>query len=157
VSRLLSIEGVALAQGLLTGGLDSHSIRTTPRSLIGHSLLPMTDSDSPPKKSPADRITPSRPSDSIGDRDLVDALALYLSVTRDRNDVRSAIATWRNDVINAGLQPETLLVHFKHILLGLTVAQQSTNYEERLSDRREMILMCIEEYFRGNPSSPESD
>ena len=45
------------------------------------------------------------------------------------------------------MQPEKLLIRFKRIMLGLTPAQQSADYYVLLEDRREMILMCIKEYF----------
>ena len=84
------------------------------------------------------------PSADAGD-ELVARLASYLVETRNADDVRRAIATWHHDAANAGLPPEQLLVRFKKVLLGMTPAQQAADYVKRLRDRRELILMCIEE------------
>jgi hypothetical protein len=79
---------------------------------------------------------------------LLGALANYLSASHDKDDIRRAINVWSHDAINAGLQPEQLLVVFKNILVQLTPRQRSIGYERWLAARREMIVMCIEEYWR---------
>jgi hypothetical protein len=85
---------------------------------------------------------------------LIGALANYLSDTHDKSEIRVAINAWRHDRVNAGLRPEQLLVEFKEILVDLSPGQYDRGYEQWLVDRREIILMCIEEYYRNDGDSP---
>jgi hypothetical protein len=93
------------------------------------------------------RVTDPNPSADAAD-ELIARLASYLVDTRNADDIRRAIATWQDDAVNAGLEVEQLLVQFKKVLLGMLPSQQSKNDVERLRDRRELILMCIEEFYR---------
>lgn len=77
---------------------------------------------------------------------LVQALSAYMTATRNKADIRRAIAVWRNDVMNAGLEPQTLLVEFKK-LLNQAVAAPAEPTNAHLVARREIILICIEEYY----------
>ena len=95
-----------------------------------------------PDKRPDSDVRPAR------DQTLLIALALYLGTTRNKSEVREAIHVWSHDVVNAGLQPERLLVDFKGLLDGMAVADRAPNILQRIADRREMITMCIEEYYR---------
>ena len=81
------------------------------------------------------------------DSRLIAALANYFGSARDKAGVRRAINAWRHDVVHTADEPERLLIQFKYILLGVTLAQESRTFDERMADRREVIRMCIEEYF----------
>lgn len=86
---------------------------------------------------------------SLGSSDslLVGALSNYLSQTRCEDDARRAINAWCHNVAHSGLLPERVLIEFKSVLLVLRPGQQSTDPDKRPVDRRQMITMCIEEYF----------
>lgn len=97
---------------------------------------------------------------SAADAKLIGALAEYLGSTRDKDHVRRAIKAWGHDIVRLGMRPERVLIQFKDILSNLTLAQQATDDDVRLADRREIILMCIEEYFSEAASGskpPEPD
>lgn len=79
---------------------------------------------------------------------LIAALASYLTDTRDPHAIRDAIAQWCDDVTRMNLQPQVLLIQFKQVFDELTSSEQSEDYETRLADRRDMILMCIQEFYR---------
>lgn len=79
---------------------------------------------------------------------LLAALATYLVETRDVEEIRAAISRWCRDVEQANMQPEVLLVQFKALLGRLEASEQSSDVEQRIRDRREMISMCIEEFYR---------
>ena len=79
---------------------------------------------------------------------LIAALESYLIHTRDANAIRSAIARWCNDVEQVSLEPQALLIQFKQVLDGLGSSEHSSRYEQWVDDRREMILMCIQEFYR---------
>lgn len=81
------------------------------------------------------------------DSELIDALASYLGYTRGEDDVRHAIRTWCRAVARPGVQPEQVLIRFKAILRELEPAQQPKDRDVRLTEGREIIAMCIEEYF----------
>jgi hypothetical protein len=78
---------------------------------------------------------------------LVEALAQYLKGARNPDEVRRAINLWRHDVTNQGLSPERILVTFKNILLGLSPPRGIADRDRWVVDQRDVILMCIEEYF----------
>ncbi|HEY4307670.1 MAG TPA: hypothetical protein VGM82_24560 [Gemmatimonadaceae bacterium] len=86
----------------------------------------------------------------MGDSDkaLLLALAHYLAETRDKDEIRRGVAAWRADAAQAGAEPQQLLVAFKNILLELSIDQQADSHEQRLADQRELIALCIEEYYR---------
>ena len=80
---------------------------------------------------------------------LMGALVKYVGPAHDKADVRRAINVWRHDAANAGLQPEKLLIQFKDVLRGVMPARGSRALDRWENDRREMIVMCIEEFFAG--------
>lgn len=98
----------------------------------------------------SDYSSPDSSSARIGpdtsDAPLVKAIESYAQ-TRDAAAVRAAIARWCNHVEQTSLEPQTVLIQFKHVLDRLGVTEQS-NYDQRVADRREMILMCIQEFYR---------
>lgn len=79
---------------------------------------------------------------------LVAALESYLMHTRDVDAIRAAIARWCSDVEQASLEPQALLVQFKQALDSFGSAEHPLRYEQWLDDRREIILMCIQEFYR---------
>ena len=91
------------------------------------------------------------------DTRLAGALAKQVGPSRDRDHVRSAISAWCRDVAGTRSKPEEILIQFKGILANLDRDRLSTDYEQRLEERREMIRMCIEEYFSGVRFTRTSD
>lgn len=106
----------------------------------------MTISQDPPRQRGA-AIGPATGADASVSA-LIDALTAYLVDRRDPVAMRAAIARWCHDVDQMKLEPQVLLVHFKQVLDALPVSEQSPNYDQRLADRREIIRMCIEEFYR---------
>ena len=85
------------------------------------------------------------------ERRLALALANYLrdSQSGNKEEVRCAIRAWRRDSAHRALQPEQLLVQFKRALATLPQNQWPADYDRLLMDRRDLIVICIEEYFSG--------
>jgi hypothetical protein len=95
----------------------------------------------------ARRAIPANDAMGSVDSQLVGALATYLDAARDKEAIRRAIAEWSHDVAHHGAQPEQALIQFKTLLRRLSPGHESDDHEKRLADQRELILMCIEEYF----------
>ena len=103
--------------------------------------------DDPPGGSGGGGWSPPSPRIHSAVAALVTAVTDHRAGRADRSAVRAAIARWRRDEQNRDARPEQVLVAFKSVLEDMPVARGYWATEAGQAEYRELIRICIEEYY----------